>query len=279
MPRAHHLVVAALLAAWNVCSTAAEAVLLTADPATVSDGGSVSISWPHDYKPTPGEYISYTCGPVNNVTDDIGRCPLNSSHATAGESAAELRDHPPQLLPGRCLFVSLANMRCVYTFNLVRPPPPPPPSPPASKASGPGPGPAIIASVSVSVLQGPAAPSQGHIAFGDSPDEMYVSWVSGSNTSSGNVRFGLASGNLTESTAVYDVTTYTAGQVCDYPANTTTQSYWRHPGYFHHVLLTGLKPGTTWALISQLSFSTLFLSQFSFLASSPSPANTARSSV
>ena len=51
-------------------------VKIIANPTAVENFGSVTISWDGDYIPAVGDYISYSCGPTNTITDDIGRCPV-----------------------------------------------------------------------------------------------------------------------------------------------------------------------------------------------------------
>ena len=52
------------------------------------------------------------------------------------------------------------------------------------------------------------------------------------------MQFGLSPNALTME-AQGSSTTYTASDMCEAPANTTTQGTFRDPGFMHHVLLTG----------------------------------------
>ena len=74
---------------------------------------------------------------------------------------------------------------------------------------------------------------------------MFVSWVSGSQHSS-SVQYGRqAGGPYAYNVATYEsASTYKAEEVCNSPANTSAQTYWRFPGYFHHVLLQDLATHT-----------------------------------
>jgi hypothetical protein len=118
------------------------------------------------------------------------------------------------------------NLRCDYVFSYVR-------------------NETVLADVVVTIADsGHFTPTQGHIAFGDLPSDMFVSWVSGSQRAS-SVRYGRRSHAYTHTTRTYELaSTYAAEDVCNSPANTTSQSYWRHPGFFHHALLQELAPNT-----------------------------------
>ena len=206
---------------------------LQANPPIVDDFGSVSVSWRRPgsaFEPAPGDYVSYACGPTTGIGDYIFRCMVNSSESGKSGEPALLGGHPPRNTgDGRCWFFSLVNLRCNYTFAYVR---------------NTGNGLTVLAAVTVPVAPGRAAPSQGHLSLGDTDDEMFVSWVSGSQRRS-KVRYGIAPGAYTHSTTTYEhASTYSASEVCNSPANTTSQSYWRFPGYFHHVLLQGLTTAT-----------------------------------
>ena len=222
-----------LLLSLTTAASAANVPTLTATPPIVNDFGSVSITWnTPTFQPVTGDYITYSCGPTQNLLDEIDRCTLNLTSTTQttptptpSPTPTLVGGHPPLPLPNRCVFLSLVNLRCDYTFTYVR-----------QKTA--------LASITVPVAQGNSAPAQGHLAFGDTIDAMYVSWVSGSNQTQSKVQYGTASQKYTHATATFDTTTYTAEQVCNSPANTTSQSYWRDPGYFHHVLLTHLLPHT-----------------------------------
>ena len=207
-------------------------VKIIANPTAVENFGSVTISWDDDYIPAVGDYISYSCGPTNTITDDIGRCPVlpSPSLKSSNEDSVvklKLKGHPPQNVAGKCIFYSLVNLRCDYKFQYIQ------------NATS-----TALSTVIVPVLIPLNSPTQGHLAFGDTVSEMYVSWVSGSNKTVSFVKYGVTSGNLRQNQTTYDTTTYTASEICNSPANTTSQSYWRHPGYFHHSLLTSLLSST-----------------------------------
>ena len=201
---------------------------LFATPPSVSNFGSVKITWPNTIQPVQGDYITYRCGPTTNLQDEIFRCVLNTTTPTPTDNTpGGFTGHPPTYTNNHCTFYSLVNLRCDYVFSYVR-----------NNAT-------VLADVTVPLSDSKfTSPTQGHLAFGDLPSDMFVSWVSGSRRTS-SVQYGREPHQYTRSTPTYELaTTYTADQVCNYPANTTSQSYWRFPGYFHHVLLQGLETHT-----------------------------------
>jgi hypothetical protein len=219
----------------------APVVHLHANPAAVADFGSLVITWKsaatggqarEDFQPMAGDFISYSCGPTSSVEDDIFRCDVFVNGSTGSRSSNLLGGHPPQNTgQGGCRFFALVNLRCDYNFIYVR------------NNTG-GNALTVLGNVTVPVTPGRTAPSQGHLSFGDDVDEMFVSWVSGSKVRS-EVRYGLATGGYTFAAETYEIaSTYEAAEACNSPANTTSQSYWRFPGYFHHVLLPKLVPFT-----------------------------------
>lgn len=199
-------------------------VHLIATPASVENFGSVKITWPNTITPVEGDYITYSCGPTKNISDEIFRCNIN---ATENKRGGGYTGHPPQYNNNQCIFFSLVNLRCDYIFSYVR-----------NNVT-------VLADVIVPISNSHHnSPTQGHISFGNLPTEMFVSWVSGSQRTSG-VQYGTETHKYTHFRETYELaTTYHAEEVCNYPANTTSQSYWRFPGYFHHVLLEELVPHT-----------------------------------
>jgi hypothetical protein len=90
------------------------------------------------------------------------------------------------------------------------------------------------------------APFHTHTAFGGE-DTMHSMYVSCSTNVSASiiVQLGLESGvySLPNATDV-ESTTYGPGDLCNSPANTTAPFYYSYPGYFHHVLVHNLLPGS-----------------------------------
>jgi hypothetical protein len=198
----------------------------------VPDGGSLVIYWDTDLPTDPAtDVITRTCGPVVDLADVIDAIPV----------AAATPDTPG----GGARFTNNVNLRCDYDFRLVRGW-----NSSAEKQD-------VLAlrelgRVTVPVEGGPNAPGQGHISLADRDDEMWVGWVSGRQPQAAadtpTVRWGTSSGHYTRSTAAArnSSTTYTASDMCNAPANTKSQIMWRFPGWFHHVLLRGLLPSTTY---------------------------------
>ena len=86
-------------------------------------------------------------------------------------------------------------------------------------------------------------PTQGHIAFGDADDEMWIMWTS-APTNESVVKWGVAPGQL-KNVVRGSAGTYKNTDMCHAPANQTGQQNWIHPGSLHRVLLTGLPSDTT----------------------------------
>eukprot|EP00042_Codosiga_hollandica_P031311 m.189441 g.189441 ORF g.189441 m.189441 type:complete len:738 (-) comp53605_c0_seq1:112-2325(-) len=128
--------------------------------------------------------------------------------------------------PTSVRFPGLLYMRCNYTFIYL------------TSDNGQQ---YALDSVMATMADGLGAPKQGHISLTSNDDEMLVSYTTGTTTTP-SVRFGLTADGL--DIVVYgNSTTYAASDMCDSPANTTSQDMYRNPGYMHSVLLTGLSYG------------------------------------
>jgi len=218
-------------------ATAAVGLLasLLSTPQSVQNFGSVRITW--DITPQAGDYITYSCGPTNGLSDYINKCDINTTLTyNEYDEPQKYTGHAPIYTNNQCIFFSLVNLRCDYVFTYVR-----------NNNTD-------IATVTVPILpninnkkndNAYNEPTQGHLAFGDLPSDMYVSWVSGSDTLSSVQYRTPSSMNYTHTIPTYEkAQTYQANELCNSPANTTSQSYWRFPGYFHHVLLENLTTHT-----------------------------------
>ena len=105
----------------------------------------------------------------------------------------------------------------------------------------------------VKFVGGKGAPLHGHLALTGKANEMRVMWTSGTNQKP-IVEYGPChncySSDFTSErtqlslTATGTSSTYTAKNMCGPPANQTI--HFRHPGYLHNVLLTGLKPNVVY---------------------------------
>jgi hypothetical protein len=206
-------------------------VTLRSSPPIVPDGGSVVITWDSDFPTDPKtDVVTRTCGPVMDLADVID-APTPS----------------PPAVPGGVRFTNNVNLRCDYVFRLVRGW-----NSSLDKTQQDVGALRELGIVTVPVEGGPNAPIQGHVSLADADDEMWVGWVSGrqpqADAETPTVMWGTSSGAYTNTTAAAPntSTTYSASDLCNAPANTTSQTMWRFPGWFHHVLLRGLAPSTTY---------------------------------
>eukprot|EP01006_Ploeotia_vitrea_P031256 TRINITY_DN63577_c1_g3_i1.p1 TRINITY_DN63577_c1_g3~~TRINITY_DN63577_c1_g3_i1.p1 ORF type:complete len:592 (+),score=290.91 TRINITY_DN63577_c1_g3_i1:201-1778(+) len=189
----------------------ADGVTLSSAPASVDDGEDVVISWSGVAKPSAYDFITVSCGPTVSPGDYLDR-----ANVTMVASSGSQR------------FQHLINMRCDYLFTYV---------------SYNGDNPTALATVTVPMRASPNAPQQGHLAFGDNEDEMWVLYTSGSKDNAPQARWGLSETTLSES-ASGTSRTYAASDMCNMPSNVTAQQLFRDPGFMHAVLIKGLKPHT-----------------------------------
>ena len=115
----------------------------------------------------------------------------------------------------------------------------------------------------------PTAPKQVRLAFGDGPEEMWVTWVSSSETQTPLVQYGTqpASKRPYPFLAKGTSATYAAEDFCSIPANNTAQGWFRDPGFMHSVLLTELSPNATRYYYSVGNDVDGWSEEFSFLSS------------
>ena len=197
-----------------------ELPILTATPPRLSNGGGEQfvISWQDEFSPVAGDRILVSCGKLASVDDCLekgGSIPINiTQHGVRSDD--------------------LINMRCNYSFRYVR-------DLPAAAAEEEI---EVLAEVSVPLAPGLAtSPTQGHIAFADNVDEMWVLWVSGSRKVP-VVHFSTLPLAGSGYTATGSSGTYHAADMCSAPANQSGQQLFIDPGYMHRVLLRGLLPDT-----------------------------------
>lgn len=181
----------------------------------------VTLSFEGVANATADDFITVSCGPALSPSDYLDR--INASSWYNASSGAP----PPSR--GSVRVPQLVNMRCAYAFAYVR-----------------GSSYEIVADATVPVAGDyRRAPMHGHLALGDGPSQMWVSFTSGSADVAPAVRYGLSPGSLgLEATG--NSTTYRASDMCAAHANVTSQQLFRDPGYIHHVLLDGLAPNTTY---------------------------------
>ena len=183
------------------------------------------ISWDlEQWLPLAGDRVLVACGPKARFDDCLekgGELMVNTSSP---------------MVAGSVRSTALINMRCNYTFSYVRAAP----TAPASAGS-------VLADILVPLASGLAtSPTQGHIAFADRVDEMWVLWVSGSTelptvqwstapfltttASRTSGRRGAGGEGAAVHTTVGTSGTYRATDMCSAPANQTGQQLFIDPG-------------------------------------------------
>ena len=88
-------------------------------------------------------------------------------------------------------------------------------------------------------------PTQVHLAFGDRMDQIYVSYLTNSNQTIPQCQYGYDSSTL-NFVVNGESTTYKASDMCEGKANTISPQSYIDPGYIHTMLLSDLRPSTTY---------------------------------
>jgi hypothetical protein len=173
-------------------------------------------------------------GSQNGTTDWIGQVCVGYPLETYLEWA-KIRDCPTWLTGTCSMTFTVFRARCDYVFQYFRGKQPIWPT-----------GVVLAISNPITWAVDSQAPFHTHTAFGgdDTQHSMYVS-CSTNTSATIIVQVGLESGvySLPNATDV-ESTTYGPGDLCNSPANTSAPFYWSYPGYFHHVLVHNLLPGT-----------------------------------
>ncbi|CAF3436133.1 unnamed protein product, partial [Rotaria sp. Silwood2] len=86
-------------------------------------------------------------------------------------------------------------------------------------------------------------PTQIHLAYGDRIDQIFVSFVTNSNTHTPRCQYGLNPSSL-EWDANGTTITYTASDMCEGKATTWGPQNFIDPGFLHTILLNDLHPST-----------------------------------
>uniref|UniRef100_M4B968 Purple acid phosphatase n=1 Tax=Hyaloperonospora arabidopsidis (strain Emoy2) TaxID=559515 RepID=M4B968_HYAAE len=195
-------------------------VVLTASPSLLEDGEDLVVSWSGVKRPHATDFVGLSCGPQAHDADFLAK-----ARATVDNSIGV----DGQKLSNAVRFSSLYMMRCNYTvdyFNFQ----------PQGNVY------ARLAKLQVGMAEAFTAPKQGHIAFTENEDEMSVMFNSASQEIP-VVKYGLDASALDQQ-AEGKSKTYTAAHLCSYPANHSSQQWFRDPGYMHRVVLKGLNLGT-----------------------------------
>ncbi|KAG7402340.1 hypothetical protein PHYBOEH_000048 [Phytophthora boehmeriae] len=199
----------------------ADSVVLTATPPLLNDGEDLVVSWSGVKYPHQTDFVALSCGPKAHDEDFLVKIgvteAVNRLQADGVEGPQSIR------------FSSLYMMRCNYTveyFNFQ----------PRGNIFAP------LARVEVGMKEKFATPKHGHIALTSHVDEMSVMFNSASNETP-VVKYGLDPAALTQQ-AEGNSKTYKASDLCNRPANLTSQQWFRDPGNMHTVILKNLKLGT-----------------------------------
>ena len=206
---------------------------LAATPSQITDGNGqrITLSWQNDFVALDGDRIFVSCGKKSAIDDHLekqGEILINSTSPIRSIQTA-----------------SLINMRCNYSFAYARQ------SNGSSHIT-------VLEELIVPLAPGLAkSPAQGHLAFADKTNEMWVLWVSSSkkvptvhySTSPGTATIAASLTTTVLSSITINTTTGTSGtyhasDMCSAPANQTGQQLFIDPGYMHRVLLKGLKADT-----------------------------------
>ncbi|GLE11651.1 hypothetical protein PINS_up024200 [Pythium insidiosum] len=177
---------------------------------------------------SPGDWLGVYCVdyPSDGDAADGHRAASSSSVDVAVDDYLDYRalDVVPH---GVARFGPLVNMRCRLVFRLV------------SAANE------VRATSDVVVFaQGPAQPTQRHLALTARAGEMRVHWVS-ANVSRAAVRYGRRRDELTR-VAAAQRRTYDASDMCHAPATTRSARLFRDPGVLWDGVMTGLQSGVTY---------------------------------
>ncbi|GLD99809.1 hypothetical protein PINS_up008537 [Pythium insidiosum] len=177
---------------------------------------------------SPGDWLGVYCLDYPNDGDaaDGHRAASSSSVDVAVDDYLDYRalDVVPH---GVARFGPLVNMRCRLVFRLV------------SAANE-----VRATSDVVAFAQGPAQPTQRHLALTARAGEMRVHWVS-ANVSRAAVRYGRRRDQLTR-VAAAQRRTYDASDMCHAPATTRSARLFRDPGVLWDGVMTGLQSGVTY---------------------------------
>ncbi|RLN02479.1 hypothetical protein BBJ28_00012813 [Nothophytophthora sp. Chile5] len=198
----------------------ADGVTLTATPPLLADGEDLVVTWSGVKHPHPTDFVGLSCGPKSHDRDFLVKAGVTDAYGPGDDGA------PP---PTSMRFSSLYMMRCNYTveyFNFQ----------PRGNAF------AAVGKVEIGMKEAFTTPKQGHIAFTSHVDEMAVMFNSASDETP-VVTYGLDPGALTQHVEGHSAT-YKASDLCNRPANLTSQQWFRDPGNMHTVILTKLQLGT-----------------------------------
>lgn len=137
----------------------------------------------------------------------------------------------PAANKGSVVVGPLVNMRCAYQFRYLR----------RVRNLDYH---CVGESAHVEMEHGHAEPVQIHLALTGTPGAMRVTWTSGISFHQ-HIHYGHKPGKLTNHTEA-TTATYSADDMCSAPARTVAARWFRHPGYIHAGVMTGLQRGKTY---------------------------------
>ncbi|KAF1336556.1 Calcineurin-like phosphoesterase, partial [Globisporangium splendens] len=187
-------------------------VKLHASPARLADGEDLVITWSDVEKPHEKDFLGLSCGPTRSPKDILTKRDVDQQDAATNSVR----------------FSELYMMRCNYTvvyYNFQ----------PEQNDH------VAIGTLEVGMKESFNVPKHGHIALTEKQDEMAVMFNSASQRTP-KVKYGLTRSELTSESSGTS-TTYTAADMCEAPANITSQVWFRDPGFMHKVFLRGLASG------------------------------------
>ncbi|KAI9912619.1 hypothetical protein PsorP6_006201 [Peronosclerospora sorghi] len=134
------------------------------------------------------------------------------------------------------VFGSLVNMRASYQFKYLR----------KRESNGTSSTYQVLGeSPFVEMERGHTEPLQVRLALTGREGEMRVTWVTG-QVLGPHVKYGTVSSGILWNQTEATTETYDALDMCDEPATIRSSVYFRHPGYLHDAVMTGLIPGKTY---------------------------------
>lgn len=188
---------------------------------TEENGLDIKVSWSNIENPSKWDWIAVYCGAETELTPtDV----LDWRYVDTSSSSGDL------------IFSNMINMRCTYLFRYYRDMP--------KKQYR-----LVAQSNFVTPPGGLNLPMHVRLSLTKKPNEIQVTWTSASVADVQVVRYtddcetGLWQFMAVNKSAAM---TYKASDMCSRPANQTAQYLYRNVGYFHSVVLSALRPSTTY---------------------------------
>ncbi|GAB9466860.1 Calcineurin-like phosphoesterase [Globisporangium polare] len=182
-------------------------------PKLIEDGGDLVVLWKaaSDAVVQKEDLLTLSCGPTNSSGDFLQKKNVTETDAT----------------PYSVRFSDLYMMRCNYVVKYFG----------FQPSDGTF---TLLQQLEVGMKDSFNAPKHGHLALTEKDDEMAIMFNSASSRTP-QARYGLSVSSLT-SHAEGSSTTYKASDMCHAPATTTSQQFFRDPGFMHTVVMTRLQP-------------------------------------